>query len=83
MGSVRRSSPQAGFNLLLLVAGLATVPRDLYEAAAVDGAAGGWSRFRMVTWPIAGARDIVRVRHHADPCFLRIRNGRRADRAAG
>ena len=43
---------QAGFNVLLFVAGLATVPRDLYEAAAVDGAGHGWARFRMVTWPM-------------------------------
>ena len=45
---------QAGFNVLLFVAGLATIPRDLYEAAAVDGADRGWSRFRMVTWPMLG-----------------------------
>lgn len=45
---------QVGFNVLLFVAGLATIPRDLYEAAAIDGADRGWSRFRMVTWPMLG-----------------------------
>jgi multiple sugar transport system permease protein len=45
---------QTGFNVLLFVAGLATIPRDLYEAAAVDGADRGWSRFCMVTWPMLG-----------------------------
>ncbi|ADI06161.1 ABC transporter permease protein [Streptomyces bingchenggensis BCW-1] len=33
-----------------LLAGLANVPRELHEAAAVDGA-GAWRRFRTVTWP--------------------------------
>ena len=45
---------QVGFNVLLFSAGLATVPRDLYEAAAVDGAERGWARFRMVTLPMLG-----------------------------
>ncbi|MFI0155070.1 carbohydrate ABC transporter permease [Streptomyces lydicus] len=33
-----------------LLAGLQNVPRELHEAAAVDGA-GAWRRFRAVTWP--------------------------------
>ncbi|MFD8914884.1 carbohydrate ABC transporter permease [Streptomyces sp. NPDC059575] len=33
-----------------LLAGLQNVPRELREAAAVDGA-GAWRRFRAVTWP--------------------------------
>ncbi|MFG2193423.1 carbohydrate ABC transporter permease [Streptomyces sp. NPDC048639] len=33
-----------------LLAGLQTVPRELHEAAAMDGA-GAWRRFRTVTWP--------------------------------
>lgn len=39
-----------GSNMVLLLAGLQTVPRDLYEAAAVDGA-GAWRRFLHVTLP--------------------------------
>ncbi len=34
-----------------LLAGLQTVPRELYEAAAMDGA-GPWQRFRWITWPL-------------------------------
>ncbi|PZX14473.1 multiple sugar transport system permease protein [Palleronia aestuarii] len=41
-----------GYNVLLFVAGLSTIPKDLYEAAAIDGADRGWSRFAMVTWPM-------------------------------
>ena len=36
---------------ITLLAGLQTVPPELYEAATIDGA-GGWSRFRYVTLPL-------------------------------
>ena len=39
-----------GFGFLLFLAGLQGVPRELYEAASIDGA-GAWERFRYVTWP--------------------------------
>ncbi len=35
---------------VVLLAGLSNVPRELHEAAAMDGA-GAWRRFRTVTWP--------------------------------
>ncbi|MBI0433011.1 sugar ABC transporter permease [Roseomonas sp. KE0001] len=43
-----------GFNLVLFLAGLTAIPRDLYAAAEVDGARSAWSRFRLVTWPMLG-----------------------------
>ena len=39
------------FAALLLLAGLQTIPEELYEAAEVDGA-GRWKRFRYVTLPL-------------------------------
>jgi len=36
---------------ITLLAGLQTVPPELYEAATIDGA-GGWHRFRFVTLPL-------------------------------
>ena len=36
---------------ITLLAGLQTVPSELYEAASIDGA-GGWERFRFVTLPL-------------------------------
>lgn len=39
------------FNMLLLSVGLAGIPRDLYEAAAIDGA-NAWQRFWLVTVPM-------------------------------
>ena len=44
----------AGFNMVLFLSGLASIPRELYDAAAVDGAARGLDRFRLVTWPMLG-----------------------------
>src|SRR5262249_51345300 len=44
----------AGLNVVLFIAGLKTVPADLYEAAEVDGADSAWERFRRVTWPMLG-----------------------------
>ena len=38
------------FVMLLMLAGLQTIPREQYEAAAMDGAS-AWQRFRYVTLP--------------------------------
>lgn len=42
-----------GYNMIILLAGLQSIPRDLYEAADLDGA-GTWAAFRWVTWPMLG-----------------------------
>lgn len=39
------------FNLVVLYSGLQSIPRSLYEAAALDGA-NAWQRFRCVTFPL-------------------------------
>ncbi|MBQ3653185.1 MAG: sugar ABC transporter permease [Synergistaceae bacterium] len=38
-------------NTLIYISGLQTVPEDVYEAAALDGAT-GWNRFRYITFPL-------------------------------
>ena len=52
-----------GLNMVLFLAGLKSIPRDLYEAAAIDGADGPWTRFRTVTWPMLGP-TLIFVRDH-------------------
>lgn len=42
-----------GFNFILYLAGLQEIPRDLYEAAAIDGA-GPWQQIRRITIPMLG-----------------------------
>ena len=40
-----------GFNTVIFMAGLGSIPRELYEAAAIDGA-GRWPEFRNITLPL-------------------------------
>jgi ABC-type sugar transport system permease subunit len=40
-----------GFHLVIYLAGLQSIPRDLYEAARIDGA-NAWQRFRRITVPL-------------------------------
>lgn len=40
-----------GFNFVLYLAGLQDIPRELYEAAAVDGAS-NWAQIRYITVPL-------------------------------
>ena len=42
-----------GYNMIIFLAGLQSIPDDLYEAAGLDGA-GVWSQFRYITWPMLG-----------------------------
>ncbi len=41
----------AGYNMLILLAGLQGIPDIYYEAASIDGA-NGWHKFRYVTLPL-------------------------------
>ncbi|MEU2435754.1 sugar ABC transporter permease [Streptomyces rubradiris] len=42
---------QSGFYMILFLAALQNIPRELYEAAAIDGARPGWQTFRHITLP--------------------------------
>ena len=60
------------FVMLLMLAGLQTIPAEQYEAAAIDGA-GAWPRFRYVTWPnlrylvvVATTLDVINTIRHYD-----------------
>lgn len=39
-----------GFHMVIWLAGLQTIPAELYKAAEIDGA-GRWAQFRYITWP--------------------------------
>ncbi|GAA4189531.1 sugar ABC transporter permease [Gryllotalpicola kribbensis] len=54
--SVMRIWKALGSNMVLLMAGMQSIPKDLYEAARVDGA-NGWQQFRHVTLP--GLRSML------------------------
>jgi raffinose/stachyose/melibiose transport system permease protein len=40
-----------GITMMIFIAGLQTIPSELYEAARIDGAS-SWHVFRNVTWPL-------------------------------
>lgn len=42
---------QMGFYTLILLAGLQSIPKELYEAGAIDGT-NGWQRLRFITMPL-------------------------------
>jgi multiple sugar transport system permease protein len=43
---------------LIVLAALQNAPKDLYEAARVEGAT-AWQRFRFVTWPVIAPPLII------------------------
>ena len=47
-----------GFNMVLYLAGLTSISKDLYHAAEIDGASSAWERFRLVTWPMLGPTTV-------------------------
>jgi ABC-type sugar transport system permease subunit len=60
------------FVMLLMLAGLQTIPKEQYEAAAIDGA-NAWQRFSYVTLPnlryllvVASTLDIINTIRHYD-----------------
>lgn len=46
------------FAMLLLLAGLQTVPREIYEAALIDGAT-RWQSFRYITWALVRPTTMI------------------------
>lgn len=42
---------QAGYQMVIFLAGLQNIPKELYDAAKIDGA-GSWQRFRRITLPL-------------------------------
>lgn len=41
----------AGYNMMIFLAGLTSIPKDYHEAARLDGS-GAWNRFRHITLPM-------------------------------
>jgi multiple sugar transport system permease protein len=47
-----------GFSFLLFVGGLSSIPTEVYEAGAIDGAT-GWRQFRHLTLPLVSPTVLV------------------------
>ena len=50
-----------GFNMVLFLAGLTAIPKDLHEAVRLDGAKNPIDRFLTVTWPMLGPTTLFVV----------------------
>jgi multiple sugar transport system permease protein/raffinose/stachyose/melibiose transport system permease protein len=50
----------AGFSVVLYLAGLQTIPKDVVEAGEVDGA-GPWQRFRHIIWPLLSPTVTINI----------------------
>lgn len=49
--AVMRVWKGVGWNMVIFLAGLQSIPKTLYEAAKIEGA-GMWKSFRHITWPL-------------------------------
>jgi multiple sugar transport system permease protein len=47
-----------GFSFLLFLGGLASIPKEVYEASELDGAR-GWARFKRITLPLISPTMLV------------------------
>jgi multiple sugar transport system permease protein len=47
--------------MVLYLAGLTSIPRELYHAAEMDGAQSTWEQFKLVTWPMLGPTTLFVV----------------------
>jgi raffinose/stachyose/melibiose transport system permease protein len=50
----------AGYSMVIFLAGLEGIPREIYEAAAVDGA-GGWQWFRHILLPLLAPATTINL----------------------
>jgi multiple sugar transport system permease protein len=50
---------QCGFYMILFLAALQNIPKELYEAASIDGARSGWQTFRHITLPQLRATSVA------------------------
>ena len=47
-----------GFSFLLFIGGLGSIPQEIYEAGAIDGAT-GWKKFQRITLPLVSPTLLV------------------------
>ena len=47
-----------GFTFLLFIGDISSIPKEVYEAASIDGAT-GWKQFRLITLPLISPTMLV------------------------
>ena len=73
-----------GFDTMIFLAALQSIPQEYYEAADIDGA-NAWQRLRYITLPMLNAQIVMVVHPRADLQLQGLRPGLRHDagRAGG
>lgn len=59
-----------GFHVVLYLAGLQTIPRDLYEVAILDGAS-AWAQLRNITLPLLAPVTFINILLALNGAFVR------------
>lgn len=72
--SIFELSWKSGIQILLFIAGLQTVPDQLYEAADVDGCT-AWERFWKITFPLMSPMLIINLIYTVTDHFTSYQNG--------
>ena len=65
---------KSGIQILILMAGLQTVPSSLYEASSIDGAT-GWENFWKITFPMVSPMLILVFVYTVIDSFTDYNNG--------
>lgn len=65
---------KSGIQILILIAGLQTIPNSLYEVAAIDGAS-GWEKFWKITFPLVSPMLILVFIYSIIDSFTDYNNG--------
>lgn len=63
----------SGVQILIFLAGLQSIPREVYEAASVEGAT-GWERFWLITFPMMGPLILVNIIYTIIDSFTAMNN---------
>ncbi len=65
---------KSGIQILILIAGLQTIPASLYEVASIDGAT-GWEKFWKITFPLVSPMLILVFIYTIIDSFTDYNNG--------
>ena len=62
---------QAGFYMIIYLAGLQALPADVYEAASLDGAS-AWKKLTSITWPLLSGTTLFVIVSAAANAFQMV-----------
>ena len=73
IANLRNIINASGVQILVFIAGLQTIPRQLYEASSIEGAT-GWENFWKITFPMVSPVILVNTIYTIVDSFVRSDN---------